>query len=105
MDYRQAPRTKSIAVASLKSVSIHSYSQFEGLREILRKEPIIVIAKISPLVAKHPEAASKAMDELYLSNRENNYSVFRLGEDRIVVIPCNMQVEHTELNSRFLAIF
>lgn len=103
MGYRQASQTKSIDVVSLnqklrvKAVCIHSYSEFEDLRENVRKEPLIVIAKISPLVAKHSKAASKAVDELCLSNPENNYSVFRLGEDRIVVIPHSVQVDCTEL--------
>ena len=99
----QASHTKSIDLKSLnqklviKTVSIHSYSQLEDLRGDVGKEPIIVIARISPLVSKHPEAASKLLNELWLSNVENNYSVFRLGEERIVVVPHGVQVEGTVL--------
>ena len=85
MGDRQASQTKSIDLKSLnqkliiKTVSIHSYSQLEDLRENVGKEPVIVIAKTSPLVSKHPEAASKLVNELCLSNLENNYSVFLHG--------------------------
>jgi SepF-like predicted cell division protein (DUF552 family) len=101
MRYRQTSQTKSIDATSLnqnlsiKTVSIHTYSQLEDLRENVGKEPIIVIAKIAPLVSKHPEAASKLVNELCLSKVENNYSVFRLGEERIVVVPHGVQVQGT----------
>jgi GGDEF domain-containing protein len=44
-------------------------------------------------VSRDPEAASKLVNELYSTNIKNSYSVFRLGEERFMVIPNNVQVE------------
>ena len=36
----------------------------------------------------------KLVNELYLAaTKNNNYSVFRLGEERIIVVPNSVQVE------------
>ena len=78
----------------IKTISIHSISQLENLKENLSgKEPIILIARIAPIVSRDPEAASKLVNELYSTNIKNSYSVFRLGEERFMVIPNNVQVE------------
>ena len=78
----------------LKTISIHSSSQLEDLKENLPgKEPTILIARIAPIVSRDPEAASKLVNELYLTNIKNSYSVFRLGEERFMVVPNNVQVE------------
>jgi len=78
----------------IKTISIHSSSQLEDLKENLSgKEPIILIARIAPIVSRDPEAASKLVNELYLTNIKNSYSVFRLGEERFMVVPNNVQVE------------
>ncbi len=78
----------------IKTVSIHSYSQLDDLKEnLLGKDPIILIAKISPIVSKDPEAPTKLVNEIYPTYVENNYSLFRLGDERIMVIPNSVRVE------------
>ena len=78
----------------IKTVSIHSYSQLKDLEEnLLSNEPIMIIARIAPIVSKDPEAATKLVNKIYSTYVENNYSVFRLGEERIMVIPNNVRVE------------
>jgi SepF-like predicted cell division protein (DUF552 family) len=78
----------------IKTISIHTISQLENLKENLSgKEPIILIARIAPIVSRDPEAASKLVNELYSTNIKNSYSVFRLGEERFMVVPNNVQVE------------
>jgi SepF-like predicted cell division protein (DUF552 family) len=57
------------------------------------KEPTILIARIAPIVSKDPEAAGKLVNELYSRHLKNSYSVFRLGEERFMVVPNNVQVE------------
>jgi SepF-like predicted cell division protein (DUF552 family) len=101
---RQESQTKSVDVTSLnqklsiKTASIHSYSQLEDLRENVGNDRTIIIAKIAPIVSKHPEAASKLVNELCSAHVENNYSVFRLGEERILIVPQSVQVESTTSN-------
>ena len=78
----------------IKTVSIHSYSQLDDLKEnLLGKDPIMVIAKISPIVSKDPEAPTKLVNKIYPTYVENNYSLFRLGDERIMVIPNSVRVE------------
>ena len=78
----------------LKTISIHSSSQLEDLKENLPgKEPTILIARIAPIVSKDPEAAGKLVNELYSTHIKNSYSVFGLGEERFMVVPNYVQVE------------
>jgi SepF-like predicted cell division protein (DUF552 family) len=73
---------------------IHSYSQLVDLKEnLLGKDPIIIIAKISPIVSKDPEAPTKLVNKIYPTYVENNYSLFRLGDEKIMVIPNSVGVE------------
>ena len=81
---------------SIKTISIHNYSQLEQLKQsLLHKEPIILIATITPLLTGNQEEAIKVVNELCLaaSKNNNNYSVFRLGEERIMVATSKVQIE------------
>jgi SepF-like predicted cell division protein (DUF552 family) len=90
--YKQ--KTSAQHELSIKTVSIHNYSQLEQLKEsLLHKEPIILIARITPLLTQNPEEGIKLVNELCLAATKNNYSVFRLGEERIMVVPSNVQIE------------
>jgi SepF-like predicted cell division protein (DUF552 family) len=80
----------------IKCVSIHEYSQLSQLKDYFSydKQPIILIARITPIILKNPEEGMKLVNELYLAaTKNNNYSVFRLGEERIIVVPNSVQVE------------
>jgi SepF-like predicted cell division protein (DUF552 family) len=74
---------------SIKTTSIHNYSQLEHLKESLTDtQPIILIARIKPIISKDPEAEVKLVKDLYSSQAiKNNYSIFQLGEERIIVVP------------------
>ena len=80
---------------SIKTTSIHSYSQLEHLKESLSgKESLILIARITPILSKDSQAGTKLVDELYSNQAvKDNYSVFRLGEERIIVVPSDVQVK------------
>ena len=82
----------------IKTISIYNYSQLKQLKESLSyKEPIILIARITPVVTNNPEEAIKLINELCLvAMKNNNYSVFRLGEERIIVVPNSVQIEEQE---------
>ena len=72
----------------LKTISIHSYSQLSELQDhFSNKEPIILIARITPIVTKNIEEGMKLVNEVYSAATKKNYSVFRLGEERIIVVP------------------
>ena len=78
----------------IKTVSIHNYTELKGLKENLPgKEPTILIARISPIVSKNTEAATKLVNELYSTHIKNNYSLFRLGEERFMVVPDTVRVK------------
>ena len=79
----------------LKTLSIHSYLQLAELkRSILDKnEPVILIARITPIMLDNPEDGHKLLNELYSTATKNNYSVFRLGEERIILAPMEVQVK------------
>lgn len=52
----------------IKTISIHDYSQLQDLKQNLleRQDSItILIAKITQIVSKDAEAASKVVNELY----------------------------------------
>ena len=78
---------------SIKTTSIHSYSQLEHLKESLSgKESLILIARITPILSKDSQAGTKLVDELYSNQAvKDNYSIFQLGEERIIVVPNSVQ--------------
>jgi SepF-like predicted cell division protein (DUF552 family) len=81
---------------SIKTTSVYDYSQLEQLKESLSgTQPIILIARIKPIVSKDSQAKPKLVKELYSSQaiKNNNYSIFRLGEERIIVVPNSVRVE------------
>ena len=78
----------------LKTISVHSYSQLPELQDdFSRQEPVILIARITPIFTKSVEEGTRLLNELYSSAAKKNYSVFRLGEERIIVVPPNVQVK------------
>src|SRR5919198_755430 len=88
----------------IKCVSIHEYSQLSQLKDYFSydKQPIILIARITPIILKNPEEGMKLVNELYLAaTKNNNYSVFRLGEERIIVVPNSVQVEEEDFTSSY----
>ena len=88
----------------IKCVSIHEYSQLSQLKDYFSydKQPIILIARITPIILKNPEEGMKLVNELYLAaTKNNNYCVFRLGEERIIVVPNSVQVEEEDFTSSY----
>lgn len=85
----------------VKTISIYSYSQLRHLKETISgkgKDSIILIVRIAPILSKDPGAGTKLVDSLYSTHEiKNNYSVFRLGEERIMVIPNVVQTESFKL--------
>jgi uncharacterized protein len=78
----------------LKTISIHSYSQLSELQDdFSNKEPVILIARITPIVTKNIEEGMKLVNEVYSAATKKNYSVFRLGEERIILVPPNVRVK------------
>ena len=68
----------------IKTISIHSISQLENLKENLSgKEPIILIARIAPIVSRDPEAASKLVNELYSTNIKKQLFSFSFRRRKI----------------------
>jgi SepF-like predicted cell division protein (DUF552 family) len=62
------------------------------------KESIILIVRITPILSKDPGAGTKLVDSLYSTHAiKNNYSVFRLGEERIMVVPNAVHTESHKL--------
>jgi len=79
----------------IKAISIHDISQLQDLKGNLDGRPSsILIIKIVLPASGHPEAARKLVNELYSKHIKNNYSVFRLEEDRFMTIPNNIRVEN-----------
>ena len=78
----------------LKTISVHSYSQLPELQDdFCRQEPVILIARITPIFTKSIEEGTRLLNELCSSAAKNDYSVFRLGEERIILVPPNVQVK------------
>jgi SepF-like predicted cell division protein (DUF552 family) len=78
----------------LKTICIHNNSRLSELIDIfLRKELVILIARISPIAIKDPEARIELVSEIYKQATKNDYSVFRLGEERIIVVHRSVKVE------------
>ena len=78
----------------LKTVSVHDYAQLSELKEnLFGNKPTILIARITPIMLENPESGRKLLNELCSAAATNNYSVFRLGEERIILSPDSVQVE------------
>ena len=79
---------------SLKTTSVHNYSELSEIEKtLLQQQSAILIVRITPLALKDPQELDKFANQLYLIATKNNYSVFRLGEERIIVIPSCINVE------------
>ena len=79
---------------SLKTASIHNYSELSEVeKKFLQHEPTILIIRITPIVLRDPKELAKFTSELYSIAEKNNYSIFRLGEERIIIIPSYINVE------------
>ena len=79
---------------SLKATSVHDYSELSEIeRTLLQQQATILIVRITPLSSKDPQELARFSSQLYQIAIKNNYSVFRLGEERIIVIPSCINVE------------
>jgi SepF-like predicted cell division protein (DUF552 family) len=79
----------------IKNISIHDSSQVSKLKDsFLHKEPIILITKL-PLKSLQEETSF--INEIYSVATKNNYSIFRLGEQRIIVAPNTTKIEEEVL--------
>jgi SepF-like predicted cell division protein (DUF552 family) len=75
-------------------VSVHEPSSIQLLKEILTaKEPLIVITRISQMASRNSNVATKLVNEIY-SEVQKGVAIFRLGEDRLMVIPDDVQVKN-----------
>ena len=93
LKHREIPELKKQQVC-LKTICIHSHSQLSEVLDIFsRKECIILIARISSTSIKDPETRIDLVNELYKHAIKNNYTVFRQGEERIIVVHKSVKVE------------
>jgi len=82
----------------VKTISIHDYSQLQDLKQNLiggkDSSTTILIARITPIMSKDPDAAARLVSELYDSTEiRNDYILFRLGNDRLLLMPNNVQTQ------------
>jgi SepF-like predicted cell division protein (DUF552 family) len=85
----------------LKTVSIRNYLQLTEIKNILfKKEPVILIARLTPIMLEDPEEGAKLLNELCSVAVKNDYSVFRLGEERIIVSPITVKIEREKEYNR-----
>jgi predicted transcriptional regulator len=93
LKHREIPELKKQQVC-LKNICIHSHSQLSEVLDIFsRKESVVLIARISPIAIKDSKAKIGLVNEIYKQATKNNYSVFRLGEERIIVVHSSVKVE------------
>jgi len=79
---------------SVKVTSVHDYSKLSEIeKRLLQQQATILIVRITPLALKDTQELAKFSNQLCLIATKNNYSVFRLGEERIIVIPTCINVE------------
>ena len=85
--------TRLVSQLCLKTISIHDYSQLSELKnDILGEKQVILIGRITPLMEKDPDNGYRLMTDLYCLATNNNYSIFRLGEERVIIIPTELHV-------------
>jgi len=77
----------------IKTTSIHDYSELKHLEySLARTQSMILITNIKPITSKDPEAEGKLVKELYSNQTvKNNYSIFQLGEERIIMVPNSIE--------------
>jgi SepF-like predicted cell division protein (DUF552 family) len=79
----------------IKNVSIRDSSQVSKLKDSFsHKGPIILITKL-PL--KSLQGETSFVNEIYSVATKNNYSIFRLGEQRIILAPNTTEIEEEVL--------
>jgi SepF-like predicted cell division protein (DUF552 family) len=95
---RTTPLTKkhlSQRPLQIKTISIYDHSQLRELKDSLfaKENNIILIARLTPILSKDIKVCAKVVNDLYLIAVRSNYSVFRLGGERIIIVPTYIQVE------------
>ncbi|MCX8171138.1 MAG: cell division protein SepF [Candidatus Bathyarchaeota archaeon] len=75
----------------LKALSLHSFDDLEKIKSEI-KSGNIVIVKITPLLEKNVEDAKRAISELSEFIESMGGDIARLGEERIVLTPQNIQI-------------
>ena len=76
-------------------MSLYVIPQVSKLKDSFsHKEPIILITKL-PLKSLQEETSF--VNEIYSVATKNNYSIFRLGEQRIILAPNTTEIEEEVL--------
>jgi SepF-like predicted cell division protein (DUF552 family) len=77
--------TKPVSQLYLRTMSIYDYSQLSELKkDMAGEQQMILIARITPLMMKDPQARSRFMDDLYCPAIKKNYSLFRLEKGELL---------------------
>jgi SepF-like predicted cell division protein (DUF552 family) len=92
--HTEIPELKKQHQLCLKTICIHNCSQLSEVLDIFsRKESIILIVRVSPTLIKDPETRIDLVNEIYKHAIKNSYTVFRQGEERIIVVHNSVKVE------------
>ena len=85
-----------ISISSVKTASIRDFAEVSKIDQSLSlREDVILIGKVSESLLSDKGTLEKFIDKVYSIAKRNNYSLFRLGEDRIIAIPDGVPVVTT----------
>ena len=75
----------------LKAITIRDSSDIHTINEDIKKGMVLIL-RVTPLAQKDVKKLRKLVEELYVTARDSNADIARLGEERIIVTPPNVKI-------------
>lgn len=75
----------------LKAITIHDFSDIEMIKKDI-KDSMILIIRVGPMAQKDVGQLRKLVEELYTITKTEGADIARLGDERIIVTPTNVQI-------------
>jgi len=95
---RQEEKITDVSITSLptgkiylKALSLHSLDDLEKIKNEVKSGNILII-RVGPLAEKNIDDVKRAISELSEFVRSISGDIARLGEERIVLTPSNVQI-------------
>ena len=75
----------------LKAITVRDFSDIEMIKKDI-KDGMILIIRVGPMAQKDVGQLRKLVEELYAVTKTEDADIARLGDERIIVTPTNVQI-------------
>lgn len=75
----------------LKAITVRDFSDTEMIKKDIR-DGMILIIRVGPMAQKDVGQLRRLVEELYAVTKTEDADIARLGDERIIVTPTNVQI-------------